>query len=130
MEKSEHIQHWIKSAEKDEQVLSLLFQNKEYVHTLFFAHLVLEKYGKAVWVKNNIENIPPKTHNILKLLEESNLIVENDLKIFILKLNLYQLEGRYPQHVETLYKNTTFELTNALLTETKNTKQWLIKILQ
>ena len=73
MTKQQHIDYWMSSAEKDWEIIEYLLKGKKYVHALFFGHLYLEKSAKALWVKNNTENIPPKIHNIVKLLKESDI---------------------------------------------------------
>ena len=73
MDKREHIDYWLKIAEKDLDMMKYLEEGKRYVQALFFGHLYLEKIAKALWVANNLENVPPKTHNLLKIIKEANL---------------------------------------------------------
>ncbi len=68
MNKQEHIDYWIRSSEEDVATMHSLFLAERHLHCLFFGHLSLEKILKALWVKYNENNIPPKTHNLLKLL--------------------------------------------------------------
>jgi HEPN domain-containing protein len=70
MTKTEHIEYWIRSSEEDWETVTSLFTTKRYIHSLFFAHLALEKLCKALWVKSNESNIPPKIHNLVRLLQE------------------------------------------------------------
>lgn len=42
-------------AERDWASVGLLFEGNQYVHTLFFCHLVIEKLLKAHWVRDNEE---------------------------------------------------------------------------
>lgn len=69
MDKKEHIKYWLKSAKHDLAAAEDLFENKRYDWCLFLAHLVIEKALKALWVRDNGNNIPPKIHNLLKLTE-------------------------------------------------------------
>jgi HEPN domain-containing protein len=64
MNKQEHILFWKNSAKNDWKISQKLFHSKDYLYSLFFAHLVLEKLCKAHWVKDNPENFPPKIHNL------------------------------------------------------------------
>lgn len=81
------------------------------IHALFFGHLYIEKISKALWIKNNEENYPPKIHNILSLLKQANITLDDEQQLFLLKLNQYQIEGRYPEDIEKLYKITDVKLT-------------------
>lgn len=65
MEKQDFIEYWVKSSEHDLKVSESLFITRHFDYCLFLAHLSLEKLLKACWVKNNIENNPPKTHNLV-----------------------------------------------------------------
>jgi len=111
MDKREHIDYWLKIAEKDQDMMAYLVAGRRYVQALFFGHLYLEKIAKALWVKNNIENIPPKTHNLLKIIKEAGLDLPTEDQAFLIKLNQYQIESRYPEDIDKLYKITDKYLT-------------------
>jgi HEPN domain-containing protein len=130
MSKQKHIDHWLSSADKDWDVLLHLMKGRKYVHALFFGHLYLEKISKALWVQNNTENYPPKTHNLLKLLNEANIVLSEEDQLFLLKLNKYQIEGRYPEDIETLYTITHKELATEYTKTIKHLQLWLRKQLQ
>jgi HEPN domain-containing protein len=106
MTKEEHINYWLSSAVKDEDMMQYLFEGKRYVQALFFGHLYLEKVCKSVWVATNLGNVPPKTHNLLKLISEGNIKLSVADQAFLLKLNQYQIESRYPENIERLYSIT------------------------
>ena len=130
MNQQKHIEHWLASAGKDWDVLLHLMKGKKYVHTLFFGHLYLEKLSKALWVQNNKENYPPKTHNLLKILSEANVTLNEDAQLFLLKLNKYQIEGRYPEDIEKLYAITHKELATEYINKIKHLDKCLRKQLQ
>jgi HEPN domain-containing protein len=73
MTKQDYIEYWINTAEEDWKTVDSLFSTKRYLHCLFWAHLVLEKIAKAHWVKTHEANVPPKVHNVVWLLNESNV---------------------------------------------------------
>jgi HEPN domain-containing protein len=93
MTKKEHIEYWLNRAKEDIETMNYLFKGKRYVHALFFGHLYLEKICKAVWVKNNKENHPPKIHNLLRLLSGIETGMNQDDLLFMDELEVYQLEG-------------------------------------
>ena len=69
-DKERHIEYWKLSAADDLEAIDFLLNGKKYVQSLFFTHLSLEKILKALWVQNNENNIPPKTHNLYFLYQE------------------------------------------------------------
>ena len=110
MEKKDYIDYWLKSTEHDFGSMEYLFEGKRYVHALFFGHLYIEKISKALWIRNNDENYPPRIHNILTILQQAKIMLDEDYLLFLLKLNQYQIEGRYPEDNEKLYKITDQQL--------------------
>lgn len=99
-----------------------LFDNKRYVHCLFFAHLVLEKLCKANWVRCNEENTPPRTHNLIKLIQQTDLEMEEADLIFLQGFNDFQIEGRYPDHLFKINQICTLEYTEFTLEKIKTIK--------
>jgi HEPN domain-containing protein len=127
MTNQKHIDYWLKSAEKDWEIMEYLMKGGKYVYSLFFWHLYLEKLTKALWVKNNDENVPPKIHNLLKLLKDAEIEITEEQQLFILKLNKYQIEGRYPEDIEKLHKFTNKKLSEEYVKSIKELKKCFLK---
>jgi HEPN domain-containing protein len=125
LSKKEHLVYWIETAQRDWHTSQNLFKTKEYVPSLFFAHLHLEKLCKALWVKNNEGNAPPRIHNLVILLDGANVRYSQDQLDFMIIMNNFQLEGRYPDYKQRLYKNYKKENTNDVLKQVKQFSQWL-----
>jgi len=51
MTKEQYIDYWVDTAQKDWIAVESMFDTKNYLHCLFWAHLTLEKLAKALWVK-------------------------------------------------------------------------------
>ena len=101
-DKDQHIEYWLSTAKEDLETVDYLFAGDRFVHALFFSHLALEKVLKAHWVKNNEENTPPKSHNLIYLVEKSNLSLREAETDFLQQLNAWQIEGRYPDYLSKL----------------------------
>jgi HEPN domain-containing protein len=128
--KEEHIDYWIQSAEQDIETAEYLFAGNRWVFGLFCCHLAIEKLCKGVWIKNNTGNIPPKIHNLLKLPAESKFSYDDEILDTLNKLNVYQIEGRYPEESTELNSSTSETIAKELFSKTKKTKDWLLKKLQ
>ena len=115
MTKQEHIDYWVKTAEKDWKAVMDLFKSKNYLQCLFWAHLVIEKLMKAHWVKDNDGNIPPKVHNLVFLAEKTKLSIGEEEKNLFNVINQFQLEGRYPDYIEWMYKKYKLKQTQLML---------------
>ena len=97
MDITKQLSYWIEGATTDIETAELLILNKKILHGLFFCHLTIEKILKAFVVKISFE-IPPKTHNLLRLLEKANLSLTSEEVRLLDILMIYQLEGRYPEY--------------------------------
>ena len=128
--KSEHITFRIEQAADDWEAVETLLTGKKYVQALFFSHLVIEKLCKAFWIKHNENNIPPRIHNLVYLIKQTPIEISESNMELMLNLNRFQLEGRYPEYVSSLYKLCDAAFTNNFITQTNIFKQWLLKQLQ
>jgi len=126
LNKEEHIKYWIDTAEKDREVIETLYGAKKYLYILFFSHLLLEKLAKALWIKNNEENFPPKIHNIILLLEQANVEISAEQKKTYVMMNDFQLEGRYPDYQRRIYEEVTEEVTDEILSKVNKEREWLL----
>jgi HEPN domain-containing protein len=124
--KKEHIVHWVDQSKEDWEAAELLFIGKKYLHALFFAHLSVEKVCKAHWVNANEGNVPPKTHNLIFLLSQAKIELVESQKEFLLELNRFQIEGRYPEQLSKLYKASTAAFTQNKLNHAKELRIWLL----
>ena len=50
MERRDHIEYWLKSADIDLKAATTLFESGRYGWCLFISHLILEKALKAMFV--------------------------------------------------------------------------------
>ncbi|NUQ22558.1 MAG: HEPN domain-containing protein [Saprospiraceae bacterium] len=125
MTKQEYIEYWKAVSEKDWTAAMHLYESGDYLHSLFFAHLVLEKLLKACWVKDNSLDIPPKTHNLLVLLSQTTLSPSVEQLRLLSQMNQFQLDSRYPDYKLNMYRIATKSYTGELLQEIENTIKWL-----
>ena|ERR1035438_2486213 len=129
MTKQEHIDYWIMNAERDWVRAEKCFEGKDYVYALFFAHLSLEKICKALWVKDNESNYPPMIHNLVSILGNTSIKLSIEDNSFLKEMNTYQLESRYSDYQDKIYKTCTKEFTENTLLKAKNIKQCLLETL-
>ncbi|MBN1930414.1 MAG: HEPN domain-containing protein, partial [Desulfobacterales bacterium] len=107
MKIEEHILYWVESAEHDFETAESLFASGKYDWGLFIGHLVLEKILKALYVRDNQNQLPPKIHNLIKPAEHTDIELDTEMKIFLDEVNDFNLEVRYPEYRHEFYKNCT-----------------------
>lgn len=130
MLKKEHIQYWITSSENDWEVAQSLIHGEKFLYALFFAHLTLEKLLKGHWVKDNIDNYPPRIHSLVRILEGTNFRFDEDTLVFLELLNDFQLEWRYPDYQFKIYKRCNKEFTEQVFDRLIPIRKCLLETLQ
>ncbi|MBI2432472.1 MAG: HEPN domain-containing protein [Candidatus Hydrogenedentes bacterium] len=89
------IDHFLQTGLKDWKFAQETLERGKTDYALFFAHLAVEKLLKA-HVARVRQEMPPRIHNLVKLAELSQL--KDKLPVVSLaELNVYNLEGRYPE---------------------------------
>lgn len=88
-----HVVHWRSGAESALQSAEVLLQVGQLEHSLFFAHLALEKALKAL-VTRETSNLAPYTHDLLKLARLAGLDLSPDQEARLIKFNRYCTAGR------------------------------------
>ena len=125
--KKEHIDFWLSQAEDDWTAVDTLFKGKNYLQSLLFAHLVIEKICKALWINHNETNVPPRTHNLIYLLSATPITLDDEKSEFLLNLNRFQLEGRYPDYLTKMHNICNKQFTTSILDTTQNLRLWLLE---
>jgi len=126
MELKDHVNYWVESACHDLQTAETLFANERYDWCLFLAHLVLEKTLKALFVQDNKNALPPRTHNLVKLAEHTLVIISEEQKIFLDEVNDFNMEVRYPEFRREFYRICTKDFAEHYFVAIKEMYKWLI----
>ncbi|MFA5781586.1 MAG: HEPN domain-containing protein [Bacteroidales bacterium] len=125
--KAEHIAYWTEQALDDWEAVDTLFRGKKYLQSLFYTHLVIEKLCKALWIKYNETNIPPKTHNLIYILSQTTIVLPEDKSELMLNLNRFQLEGRYPEYITKMLNICNEKFTKEKIEQANHLRLWLIE---
>ncbi len=99
-----------------------LIENGHIRHSLFFAHLALEKLLKALICRQS-QDFPPRIHNLTRLVELLDLSLSNDQQDFLASMNAFNIEGRYPVPMIPLPSITD---AKARIAKTEEMVRWLI----
>jgi len=90
------IQYWRTSSDEDFDAAQSLLEKGHFRHSLFFAHLAIEKMLKA-HVTRQTKDIPPGKHNLIRPAEIAELSLEPEQASFLSRFDMFQLEERYPE---------------------------------
>lgn len=125
MKIEEHILYWLDSAEDDLDTAEKLFAVEKYDWCLFLGHLVLEKALKAHYVQDNDNLMPPRIHNLLKLVKKTRIPLNEGLALFLDEVSDFNLEVRYPEYKKKFQKKCTREFCETRFMKIKEHYQWL-----
>ena len=117
-------QEWLKQADYDIKTAEIMFDNKRHFYAVFMSHLSIEKALKGLYTQK-LNKTPPKTHNLIFLVEKIKLELSEDLYDFIFTLNGVSVPTRYPDELQKLQKDYNTAKTRVLLEKSKEALKWL-----
>ena len=123
MDVRRQIDYWRTSSDEDFAAAESLLEKGHLRHCLFLAHLAVEKMLKAHVTRQTVE-IPPRTHNLIRLVEIAELKLDSEQKEFLLEFGVYQLEGRYPDSEQVPF---VLSLAREEMSTAKEMLTWLKK---
>ncbi|OQA09370.1 MAG: HEPN domain protein [Firmicutes bacterium ADurb.Bin373] len=118
--------NWIEIADEDHEVAGHLFNNKKYLHCLFFCQQAIEKAVKAVYY-DKYNKTPPRKHDLVALAKNAGIFSEMDeirKDLFVL-LSQYYIESRYAEDRKELAKNCTRAVSEDIIKKTSEVLKWL-----
>ena len=130
MTKEEHINYWRESAQHDLESAKDIFNSGRYDWCLFIGHLALEKILKAIFVDRNDNKMPPKTHNLVRLTELSEIEIDDEQKFLLDKINDFNIQTRYPHYKLEFYKQCNAEYTHEYLNKIQDFYTWINSLLK
>ena len=119
------VTNWVKTSNYDLQTADAMYKAARYLYVVFMCHLAIEKMLKAILVHKYPEDIPPKIHNLINLMQKAEITLPEDLKDFFQRLDNVSVATRYPEDLRTLSKEFNQETAKKVLTETKRMIKWL-----
>ena len=126
LSKNDHIDYWKSPAEEDWNRVHWLLEKKDYVFGLFCLHLSLEKLAKALWIKENQVNFPPRIHELKYILTDTSMLLDQEQAKFVDDLQKYQIEGRYPDYKQYIKKYTDKDFVDDMMGKAKSLRKCLL----
>ena len=114
---------WLEFAKSDMKNAEILFTHNSYKDSIWYCHQAIEKLLKAIL--SNQGKTVRKTHDLIGLLEETNVNYQKSLSTFLEELNPYYIPTRYPEAGFTF--KITYSKTKArkIFLTTKEVFKWL-----
>jgi HEPN domain-containing protein len=117
-------EEWLKQADYDMDTADAMFRSGRYFYAVFMCHLSIEKSLKSLYTKI-LDDIPPKTHNLLYLLDKIGKKPAQELEKFMTKLNTASVATRYPDDLAKIQAAYTEDITKDMITKSKEVLAWV-----
>ena len=118
------ILEWLKQADYDMDTADFMCKGGRYFYAVFMCHLAIEKALKGLY-QQNLQETPPKTHNLIYLLNKIGLRPDENRGRVITRLNEANIATRYPDDIDKLQSDYTKEITAQILTQAKGALEWI-----
>ena len=122
--------YWIKSSDKDYDVMLDLEEKNRNTYALFFGQLLIEKLLKAYYAKIN-KNTPyaPRTHELAYLANKMNLELTERQEDLLETISDFNMEARYGDYKYTFELKCNDEYTDLWIENVKELRKWLKELL-
>jgi len=117
-------EEWLQQADYDLKIAKHMFKGGSNIYTVFMCHLSIEKVLKGIYTKIIIE-IPPKTHNLLYLINKIGIQLPEFLYNFVFELNRVSIPTRYPDDLKRMFKEYNKSRTKEILEKSEEVIKWL-----
>ncbi len=118
------VQHWLESADKNQDTMSHLVNSKDYSWALFLGHLVIEKTLKALYVKR-LQKHAIFSHDLLRLANKINIDLSEEFEDWLDKITTFNLNARYDNYKQDFYKLCTKDFADIWLERIEKIRVWL-----
>jgi HEPN domain-containing protein len=78
-----------------------MLKGGRHIYAVFMCHLAVEKALKGLYYEK-LRQIPPKSHNLIYLLNKMEITPPEETGKFIVKLNEASIPTRYPENLTKL----------------------------
>jgi HEPN domain-containing protein len=125
-----NVKNWVSTSNYDLQTADAMYKAGRYLYVVFMCHLAVEKMLKAILTYKHPEDIPPKIHNLINLMQKAEITFPEDLKDFLQRIDNVSVVTRYPEDLRMLSREFNQETSKRILTDTKKVIKWLKKQLK
>ena len=124
MESVKRVREWLRQSSYDMKTAEAMFISKRYIYAVFMCHLSIEKILKGLYTQM-LGDVPPKSHNLIFLIEKMKLELPEDIYDFVFMLNGLSVPTRYPDDLQNLLKVYNKAKTRKVLDRAKEVLKWL-----
>ena len=120
---------WLIQSDYDMDTAMYMHKGNRHIYAVFMCHLSIEKALKGLYHEKRRE-IPPKSHNLIYLLNEIGIKPPGEQGRFIVKLNEASVPTRYPENLARLQQVYSEIVVRDILAKAKELVIWIKKQLK
>jgi HEPN domain-containing protein len=117
-------EEWLKQADYDMDTADYMYKGGRYIYAVFMCHLSVEKALKGLYFEK-LRKIPPKSHNLVYLLNEIGIKPPENPGMFIVKLGEASIPTRYPENLARLQQTYSENVVKSILLNGREVIQWI-----
>jgi len=120
---------WVEQAKYDLAAAGDMLKAGRLYYVLFCCQQAAEKMLKAIYARK-LNNVPPRTHQLVRIAEETKLELSEEHKNFLRELSAYYIQSRYPDEMENTEDDVSVDLAERVLKCTEELIKWLRSTIQ
>lgn len=115
---------WLLQADYDLDSARYLHQGGRHIYAVFMCHLAVEKALKG-WYFEKRREFPPKSHNLVFLLNEIAVVPPEVHGRFVVRLSGASIPTRYPEDLARMRRDFTGDIVGEILSGTREVVSWI-----
>ena len=117
-------EEWFRQSDYDMDTAEYMHQGGRNIYAVFMCHLAVEKALKGLFYEK-LRAVPPKTHNLVFLLNKIDLKPPESPGKFIIKLSEASIPTRYPEDLAKVQQAYTESVVQDMLSRAKEVITWI-----
>ena len=117
-------EQWFAQADYDLDTAEYMLKGERYFYAVFMAHLAVEKALKGLW-QAKLQAAPPKTHNLLYLIEKIGVQPPAGVDQFLTTLNDVSVPTRYPDDLRKILAAYSEATVRKILAKSREALSWI-----
>jgi len=117
-------EEWLRQADYDMDTAEYLLKSGSNIYAVFMCYSSVEKALKGLY-RFTLGRIPPRTTNLIALLDRTNIKPSEGIFRFLVKLNSTYPTTLYPEDLAVAQERYTERVARGYLERGKQTLEWL-----
>src|SRR5262244_3545202 len=110
--------NWLAQVDYDLATAEQMLHAGRYIYVIFMSHMALEKALKAL-VTEETQQLPPRTHNLIDLAQRAQLVLSQEQRDFLGKIDNTSVVVRYPDDLSEMVSQYSEAVAQDYLERTK-----------